>query len=171
MSPNNSPTPNLLYRAVPQISVGFHEALLLGYLGHVYLRQERLVAVGEHNGTRRQRLLQALQEATGPCEDPSLAPAWIEKRRQALEHMRQQKREELKEILQPFMRGEEWRHTEEVNFVFVPELLFGHNRDIQLFKRMAKSAQAHQLTELALDILDLAGRQDELEHIVTMLEG
>ncbi len=171
MSPKDSPAPNQLYRAVPQISVGFYEALLLGYLGHVYLRQERLVPIGEHNGTRRQRLLLALQEATGPCEDPSLAPAWIEKRRQALEHIRQLKRDELQELLKPFMRGEEWRHTEEVNFVFVPELLFGHNRDIPLFRRMAKSKQAHQLAELALDILDLAGRQDELEHIAALLKG
>ena len=133
------------------ISVNTQEHLALSYLAHVYLHQERLLAAHQHNGARRQRLLKRLQELTGSNDIPRAE--WLERRRFAIKQLRNEVRGELQDLLAPWTPGP--NEAAEITFgtadcfaPLPPEIsAWDPDRD-----------QGARLSELALDILDLAGR-------------
>lgn len=144
------------------------EYVALDYLAHCYNQRERLVQPECHNSTRRLRLIERLQKRTGPPPSGDLTP-WLEQRLRLLQEERQSNADKLRELLQPCgltdtLTAGTWRGFAEASWEGAAEAE-------HIWREAVRRNQGETLEELALNALDLGGRQASLEAVLQAEKG
>ena len=144
------------------------EYVALCYLAHRYRQRERIIQPECHNSARRLRLIERLQERTDEPPTGDLTP-WLEQRVRLLQDERQINADKLRELLKPCGLQES---TLKVTWNgFAEPTLAGAPDTATIWREAERQHQGDALEELALNALDLGGRQAVLEAVLKDEKG
>ncbi|MBQ7569087.1 hypothetical protein IJT17_09855 [bacterium] len=126
----------------------------------------RIAPLQYHNSERRRHIILRLQQEA-PLTPDTPWSSWLLNRRTVLQTIRQELRRDLHSLLSRDFSGYDANAEAESEWPgWKAETLFAEPIKHLPWKQMLTTAQREHLAELALNLLDIAGRQEELERLI-----